>query len=99
RQRRVAAVQPLAHGDDVGYDGSAVARSKVFEGEELSGATGAAQHFIGDEQNAVRVAELADARVVAGRRYRRSGGRTADGFRDEGRDVFRTDAFQRLRER
>ena len=49
----------------------------------------AAHHLVVDEQDAVAVADLADARIVAVGRHQRVGRRAADRLHDEGDDAVR----------
>jgi hypothetical protein len=44
----------LCHCEEVGLEG------EIFETEHLSGLAKTADHFIGDEQNLIAIAELAD---------------------------------------
>ena len=62
RAERQPAGEALAREDDVGLD------AVVLDGPEPPGATDAALHLVGDEQDAVLVAELPQAGQEAVRR-------------------------------
>ena len=82
-ERRVARADALRQRHDVG------AAVPVIAAQELAGAGDAAHDFVVDQQDAVAVADFADARIVAVRRHQRVGRRAADRLHDEGDDALR----------
>ncbi|MNL13046.1 hypothetical protein D3C87_1339350 [compost metagenome] len=61
----------------------------MIAAEEFPGAAGAAHDLVMDQEDAVFVADFADASVVAVRRDQRTGRGTADRLHDEGKHAFR----------
>ena len=82
--RLIAAAQALGDGHQVG--GNAF----LLEGVQAAGAAHAAHHFVGDEQDAVTVADVANAAEIPGHRRQRARGGAAHRLRAEGDDAVRT---------
>ena len=88
--RLIAASEALGDGDEVGHD------ALLLDGVERAGAAHAAHHLVGDEEDAVPVADLAHALEVAGHRRHGTLGRAADSLGAEGDHAARADAMHRL---
>ncbi len=58
----------VGRGDSLGGDEDVGLHVPVVDGKPLAGAAPAGHHFVGDEEHAVAVADLAQAREVFGRR-------------------------------
>ena len=58
----------------------------LLAGVQRAGAAHAAHHLVEDQQDAVAVADRADALEIAGDRRHRAGGRADHGLGDEGDD-------------
>ena len=80
---QVATGNALGNGHDVGGD------APVLAGEHLAGATEAGYHLIGDEQDAVLVADFAQHWPIVVRRHHRSHG-TGNRLGDDARDRIRS---------
>ena len=86
-QGRVATCHSFSRCDEIGL------HAPVFDGEWLAGASGAAHHFVGDEQDVVMIVNVADHEKVFGKRDCHPGCGAYDGLADEGGDVLRAFAF------
>src|SRR5580700_7875875 len=92
RERRVATSETLAEDDEVGSQRGSMA------GEEGATTSGPAEHLVGDDEDAVSIAEMPDALEVPTGGHRRARRGTDDRFDDEGGDRARTFAFDQALE-
>ena len=91
--RLVAAAEALGDRHQVGRD------ALLLAGVQGSGAPHAAHHLVENEQDAVAVADRADALEIVGDRRHGARRRADDGLGDEGDDAFGTDLEELVLER
>src|SRR5262249_50085566 len=88
--RLITGAQPLGHYQQIGRDAFLRASPSRASAPEPT------HHFIENQQDAVPVADFADAFEIAGRWRNTSGGRADDGLGDKTDHGFRADPEQRL---
>ena len=81
-RERKSAAESLGHGDQIGH------HARVLDGEHLAGARDAALHLVGDQDDAVLVAEPAQSAQELERRHVEAA-LALDRLDDDGRDRLR----------
>jgi hypothetical protein len=94
--RRDEAKWIIPAGKTLGGDQDIRLHLPMVDRPPFAGAAHADKHLIGDEQHAVFIANLANARPIIRRRHHAAQAGAADRFGDEGGDIFRAVGENRL---
>src|SRR5437899_1392141 len=81
--RLISRTEPFGNCDQIRCHGL------LFAGEQCTGAAHSAHHFIGNPENAVTIADLANPPEISGSWGQTAGGCTNDRFSDESGDPLR----------